>query len=453
MRPRLISAKLGTRQRGDITRRRERENRFLSTLLLVDDDLGTRTVMARGLASQGFAVVTAADGREAVGLLDKAHVDVLVTDLHMPIMDGFELLAHVKKHASNLPVVVLSASTGEITDELDPFGALHVLAKPVSAKTLAGEARAALAELGSGHVTGITLPNFLQLLQWERKTCAVKVTSGKREGRLHFLSGELVNAYVAARKLEGEAAAYDIFSWDEVDLVLERSYHNKKRVIRTPLQQLLMDALRLKDEALRDEGTGEAAGEEAGDETAFLTEEEAEIWFRKSKADPAGVSPAPPEARPEFGDEEIDIQAQFPEATVEPSAEVVATGDSVQRENIMANVKRTLESLLSDIDGAMAAAIVDYKSGMALGTVGTGLDLEVAAAGNTEVVRAKMKTMSNLGLKGAIEDILITLDKQYHIIRPVPDQTLFTYLVLNREQANLAMARYQLASISKSVAV
>ena len=419
----------------------------MSTLLLVDDDLGTRTVMARGLASQGFAVVTASDGREAVNLLGQAHIDVLVTDLNMPIMDGFELLAHVKRHAANLPVVVLSASTSELTDELDPFGALHVLTKPMSAKALAGEVRAALAELGSGHVTGITLPSFLQLLQWERKTCAVKVTSGKNEGRLHFLSGELVNAFSSARKLEGEAAAYDIFSWDDVDLVLERSYQNKKRVIRTPLQQLLMDALRLKDETLHDE----AAREAGGDETVFLTEEEADMWFRKSKADPAEASPAPP--KEVLGDEEINIQAQSPEATVEPSAEVVNPGDSVQREKIMANVKQTLESLLSDIDGAIAAALVDYKSGMALGTAGTGLNLEVAAAGNTEVVRAKMKTMSNLGLKGSIEDILITLDKQYHIIRPIPGQSLFMYLALNREQANLAMARYKLASIAESVAV
>ena len=93
-------------------------------------------------------------------------------------------------------------------------------------------------------------------------------------------------------------------------------------------------------------------------------------------------------------------------------------------------------------DGAMCVALVDSNSGMMLGSVGTGVDLELAAAGNTEVVRAKMKTMHSLGLADKIEDILITLGKQYHIIRPVAAKPgLFIYLVLDKIKANLALAR------------
>ncbi|WP_208113492.1 hypothetical protein [Tahibacter aquaticus] len=93
-------------------------------------------------------------------------------------------------------------------------------------------------------------------------------------------------------------------------------------------------------------------------------------------------------------------------------------------------------------DGAMCAALVDANSGMTLGRTGTGLDLDLAAAGNTEVVRAKMKTMKSLGLNDAIEDILITLGKQYHIIRPVASKPgLFIYLVLDKSKSNLALAR------------
>ena len=107
----------------------------------------------------------------------------------------------------------------------------------------------------------------------------------------------------------------------------------------------------------------------------------------------------------------------------------------------MATVNEALRELLHT-DGAMCSALVDSNSGMMLGSSGTGMDLELAAAGNTEVMRSKLKTMKSLGLNDTIEDILITLGKQYHIIRPVRAKVgIFIYLVLDRAKANLAMAR------------
>ena len=121
----------------------------------------------------------------------------------------------------------------------------------------------------------------------------------------------------------------------------------------------------------------------------------------------------------------------------------------------MANVKESLSKILQ-LDGAVGACVVDSNSGMMLGAEGGGgvIDLEVAAAGNTEVVRSKRKTMGALQIDDAIEDILITLGKQYHLIRPLStNDALFIYLVLDKHKGNLAMARHQLAGIEKELTV
>lgn len=121
----------------------------------------------------------------------------------------------------------------------------------------------------------------------------------------------------------------------------------------------------------------------------------------------------------------------------------------------MANVKESLSKLMR-LDGAIATCVVDSNSGMMLGSEGGGasVNLEVAAAGNTEVVRSKRKTMKALNLRDSIEDILITLHHQYHLIRPLTsNDALFIYLVLDKERGNLAMARHQLAGIEKDLVI
>jgi predicted regulator of Ras-like GTPase activity (Roadblock/LC7/MglB family) len=117
----------------------------------------------------------------------------------------------------------------------------------------------------------------------------------------------------------------------------------------------------------------------------------------------------------------------------------------------MANINDSLATLQA-IDGAIVSAVVDSSSGMILGEAGSGLNIELAAAGNTEVVRAKLRTMKALGLNEPIEDILITLESQYHIIRPMAaKEGVFIYLVLNKAKSNLAMSRMKVKEVEAAI--
>ncbi len=145
-----------------------------------------------------------------------------------------------------------------------------------------------------------------------------------------------------------------------------------------------------------------------------------------------------------------DIVSAFPDDTPDILPSSIQTADaSTTRSFLMAKI--SLESLRS-LDGYIASALVDTESGMLLAGDGANVDLEVAAAGNAEVVRSKRKVANSLNLNDTVEDILISLTRQYHIIRPLEsNQKLFLYIVLDRAKSNLAMARHELRTFEKSV--
>ncbi len=119
------------------------------------------------------------------------------------------------------------------------------------------------------------------------------------------------------------------------------------------------------------------------------------------------------------------------------------------------NIEACLKDLAKE-KGFIAAAVVDSNSGMALGTIGGGTDfpIEVGAAANTEVVLAKLRAAESLGLEDSIEDILITLTTQYHLIRPLQENpSVFIYIALNRAQSNLALARHAVANVEKRLKI
>ncbi len=124
----------------------------------------------------------------------------------------------------------------------------------------------------------------------------------------------------------------------------------------------------------------------------------------------------------------------------------------------MANITESLNGALR-IDGAIGVAVGDWKTGFSLGQASASnvfpdTKLEVAIALNSEVIKAKNRAVEGLGLKANIEDILITLENQYHLLRlcqTIPG--VFFYLVMDREKANLGLARIKLRSLEESIQI
>ena len=105
-----------------------------------------------------------------------------------------------------------------------------------------------------------------------------------------------------------------------------------------------------------------------------------------------------------------------------------------------------IEKIQNDASGFIAASLVDLESGMTLAVKATrsDFDLTAASAYNSELVKQKLKIMQTLGLNGGIEDMLITLTDQIHLIKMVSKVT-FLYLAVDRSQSNLAIVRSAVA--------
>jgi len=114
------------------------------------------------------------------------------------------------------------------------------------------------------------------------------------------------------------------------------------------------------------------------------------------------------------------------------------------------DVESALDELM-DIDGAVGAAVVDYENGMTLGTIGgRNLDMELAGAGTTEVVRSERNIIHDLDLQQRVEDILISLERQYHLVRMCEHhENVFMYLVIDRDDGNLGLARREIDGIDE----
>jgi len=241
---------------------------MIKKVLFVDDDPILCHIIQKKFTryKHSFSVITAGDGLEAIEKLKENTISLVVTDLKMPKMDGLTLLAHLSEKYPDIQVIV---QTGHGTPALKKIslerGAAGYIEKPLNAEDLGQKIITSLKkESEGGTLRAVTLEVFLQLIEMEQKTCTIRVVEKKsgKQGTLFFRDGDLLDARFSVH--QGKSAAYGILSWDEVALSIQNDCAIKKKKIDGDLQAILIDAVRLRDEAGENE---EPAQETRGAET------------------------------------------------------------------------------------------------------------------------------------------------------------------------------------------
>jgi Domain of unknown function (DUF4388) len=276
----------------------------------------------------------------------------------------------------------------------------------------------------------VPLIDLMRLLEAEGYSSTVVVRKEQFEGRIKFSIGVPIAAVCGPKS--AEEAVCEMLAWKNPKIALSPVYTGNKIPITTPLQKLLN----------QHKNPINTDSHQSNLQTIL---EQAQPPTKTAQPAPKGAKPKTPKSTP--------VQASTPSSPINPSPiNPQPKPHNTLLGETMNNVNEILNQCMQ-IDGAVGVALADYSSGMALGMLGGGgLNLEVAAAGNTDVVRSKLRVMKELGLKDEIDDILITLGKQYHLIRLLPKAgNLFVYIALDRSKANLAMARHKLSSITDSI--
>jgi len=224
----------------------------MKTVLIVDDEKNFLLSLKSNLAAYAndFEVVTSENGAKAIAALSSTPIDFVVTDLNMPVLDGFELLAHMSRHHPKMPVIVMSATvTTDIAERLDRFGVTQFVEKPFKAQDLAYLICNELKFGSSGALHGITLPSFLHLIEASKKTCTLTVATDGESGQLYLRKGELVDA--ESGPLSGLEAAYHMISWDHAEIDIAQRCGRRIKTIHGAMNSILLEGCRLKDEKTR----------------------------------------------------------------------------------------------------------------------------------------------------------------------------------------------------------
>lgn len=229
----------------------------MKTILVVDDDRMILRLAQEALKGEaaGYAVRTARNGEEALKIIQSEPVDLVLTDLKMPVMDGYELLSRMNGRFRDIPVIVMTGyGSPEIAGHLRRKGIHDYIEKPFEIEALKGKIADAFNGDSKGFIHGFTLPNFLQAVQVEEKTITLRVSAKGRVGYLHIQRGDLIGA--EAQTLVGLDAVQEILQWPDPQIEMQ-GLRSQERTIRMPLMRVLLEFSQRRDEGSDASGDGD----------------------------------------------------------------------------------------------------------------------------------------------------------------------------------------------------
>ena len=224
------------------------EDSMSKSVLIVDDDRDFLICVENFLKvyTDQIEVLIASNGLQALQILENRKVDLLVTDIKMPEMDGIELLSRLSLKKLDINVIVTTAfATKENIERLNKVGQFYYLAKPFNLEIFGDKILSVLKEKSEAFAGQFTLSNLLQLIDMEQKSCTLMVKSNGKVGYLYLKNGVLINA--ETNGTEGLEAAKTIISWENAQTEIQGSCQ-KERKIHTTLMSILLEATRFADE-------------------------------------------------------------------------------------------------------------------------------------------------------------------------------------------------------------
>jgi len=385
----------------------------LKTVLIVDDEKSFLLSLLQGLEAYAgdFRALTAPDGKAAVEALKACSVDLVVTDLKMPEMDGFGLLAAMSTGYPGIPVLVMSAyCTPEIKARLNKLGAFKIMEKPIDFQDFVEQVFAELHAVSKGYIHGITLPAFLQLVEMEKKTCTLGIESHGKKGILYFVEGVLMDAENGSDN--HEKAALDIVCWEDPAIEIDGFCKIKERAIKASLSFILLEGCRMKDEGPKKAG--------------------ARIPAAAQDPDPI-----------------TDYEGLLKELHREAGIEEQPTAKPSTKEKNMANTREILGEL-AKMQSIEAVCLV-ARDGFLLDSIArSGIDKEMIGAIASSGFGSSVSMGAQLD-KGAMQISMIEFEKGPVLLAPIGDDA-FLVIVADKE-ANLGMIRLKLKKHSHELAL